>query len=42
MFDAEAWKAIARKAEMESTRFHDLPHFFAAYVRDQMGIPASS
>jgi integrase len=47
MFDAEVWKPVARKAEMESTRFHDLRHFFAsqliangetaAYVRDQMG-----
>ncbi len=47
MFDAEVWKPVARKAKMESTRFHDLRHFFAsqliangetaAYVRDQMG-----
>ncbi len=40
-------KAIAEKAGMPETRFHDLRHFFAsqliangetaAYVRDQMG-----
>ena len=50
MFDAEVWKPVARKAEMEATRFHDLRHFFAsqliangetaAYVRDQMGHPS--
>jgi integrase len=47
MFDAEVWKPIAVKAQMASTRYHDLRHFFAsqliangetaAYVRDQMG-----
>ena len=47
MFEAEVWKPVAIKAEMEATRFHDLRHFFAsqliangetaAYVRDQMG-----
>jgi integrase len=28
MFDAEVWKPVAGKAEMESTRFHDLRHLF--------------
>jgi hypothetical protein len=27
MFDAELWKPVARQAEMEATRFHDLRHF---------------
>jgi site-specific recombinase XerD len=32
MFDAEVWKPVARKAEMEATRFHDLRHFFASQL----------